>query len=344
MPEMRRDPLTRRWTIIATERSKRPHDLKKADDVGIAIPDFVPNCPFCPGNEAMTPPEVMAYRREDSASNGTGWWVRVVPNKFPALAPEGELTPEAAGVCDRMNAVGAHEVIIETPRHDENPANMPANQFRESIWAYRDRCLQLMTNPRHKSLIVFRNHGKPAGASLEHPHTQLAALPIIVPETASLVDAFAEHQRLRGRCALCDLIEQEQRDNERIILENERYLAYAPFASQSPYETCIAPKACHADFMMESQESLDEFAQILQELCRRYDHAFGDPPYNYMIMTAPVNRSREIAFHWRLVMMPRLTVAAGFEMGTGVWINVASPESAAQALREAVRPLQTEKV
>lgn len=335
MPELRKDPVTKEWVIIATERSRRPNDFRHADESAEDRPEFVDNCPFCPGNEAMTPPEVMAYRSEQTEPDTEGWWIRVVPNKFPALSVEGELNRQGFGMYDMMNGIGAHEVIVETPKHNVSPASLAPNQFKEVIWAYRDRFIDLSHDKRFKYILIFRNHGKVAGASLEHPHSQLVALPMVPMDVQLKIDGAARYYDHRERCVYCDMIRQEETYGKRVVFSNEHFVVFTPFASKFPFETWVMPRHHAAHFAQETHEMLNTFAEAFQEIMQRLNVALSGAPYNYMLHTAPVNTDREPMFHWHLVIVPRLTIAAGFEMGTGIYINVTSPEDAAEHLRNA---------
>lgn len=333
MPELRRDPVTREWVIIATERSRRPHDFRRSEANSTPKPEWLPSCPFCPSNESQTPPEICAFREAGSQPDTPGWWVRTVPNKYPALSTEGELSRRGFGIYDVMNGVGAHEVIIETPRHDLHPATMPVDQWQEVIWMYRERALDLQRDPRFKYVLLFRNHGKTAGASLEHPHSQLVALPMVPMDVQLKLDGIARYYDYRERCIYCDMLYQESAFGKRVVLEDEHFLVFTPFASRFPFEICILPKRHAAHFANEPPEVLQAFAAILQEVLKRLYHLLDDPPYNYMIHTAPINLEREVLFHWHLVLVPRLSIPAGFEMGTGIYINITAPEEAAEHLR-----------
>jgi UDPglucose--hexose-1-phosphate uridylyltransferase len=334
MPQLRKDPVTREWVIIATERSRRPTDFKVSEDIE-SRPSFVETCPFCPGNEAMTPAEVLAYRSADSVRNGPGWWVRVVPNKFPALAIEGDLDRQGFGMYDMMNGIGAHEVIIECVEHNRSPASLSPLQAQEVFWAYRDRYRDLIQDKRFKYILLFRNHGKVAGASLEHPHSQLIALPMVPIDVALKIEGATRYHDYHERCVYCDMVKQECNFGERIVCENADYVAFCPFAAKYPYETWIVPRRHQVSFADAERGSLNAFSALVQEVLQRIGVALNHPPYNYTLHTAPVNEDRERDFHWHLSIMPRLTIAAGFEMGTGIYINVTSPEDAARYLREA---------
>ena len=315
MPELRKDPITQEWVIIATERGRRPSDFTHLTIAEPEKPEYSPTCPFCPGKEEMTPPEVLAYR-QSRERNAPNWWVRVVPNKFPALAIEGDLNKRGIGMYDRMNGVGAHEVIIETPKHNLDPATVSLYQLTEALWAFRERYLDLRKDPRFKYILVFRNHGKVAGASLEHPHSQIIATPMIPIEIVNEVQGEMEF-------------------GQRVVNQTEHFLEFEPFASKFPFETWLLPKQHEASFATTmTRERITEFAGLLQDTLRRIAKCLNGPPYNYAIHTAPCNREDSELFHWHMVIMPRLTIAAGFEMGTGIYINVTSPEDAARYLRE----------
>jgi len=333
MPELRCDPVTGEWVIIATERSRRPHDFRKSEASDSPKPERLDSCPFCPGNEGLTPPEICAFREADSVPDTPGWWVRTVPNKYPALTYEGDLNAHRVGLYTVMNAVGTHEVIIETPLHHQHPATMPLNQWQEAIRMYCERTLQLQRDARFQYVLIFRNHGKTAGASLEHPHSQLAALPLVPEAVQRKMDGLRRYADQHGRCLYCDMLAQERQSRERVVLENAHFIAFTPFASRYPYEVCLLPKHHAAHFAQEPPEVLQAFAATLQEVLQRLYRVLDDPPYNYMIYTAPINLEHEPLFHWHLTLAPRLAIPAGFEMGTGIYINITAPEDAAHDLR-----------
>ena len=222
MPELRKDPITGRWVIISTDRAKRPSDfLRESVEIkGIGI------CPFCYGNESKTPPEVLQYGRNGSGPNTPGWQVRVVPNKFPALGIEGDLDREGDGLFDRMNGVGAHEVIIETPDHRSTLATMTEKQIEDVLWAFRDRMLDLKNDRRFRYILIFKNHGEAAGASLEHPHSQLIALPIVPKRVREEVDSSRHYFYEKERCIFCDMIRQEQESGVRVIGETDLFMTH----------------------------------------------------------------------------------------------------------------------
>ena len=333
MPELRRDPITGEWVVIASERAKRPSDFASRSR-GSDSTDDASRCPFCPGHEAMTPPEIIAFRHPGSQRNGPGWWVRVVPNKFPALAVEGELDKAGLGMYDWMNGVGAHEVIIETPEHTRSLARLDSRQVEDVLWAYRARYLDLKKDPRLKYILIFRNHGRVAGASLAHPHSQLIATPMVPGTVAAEMAGAKRYESYRERCVYCDIVNQERNEGSRVVVENESFLAFEPYASKYPFETWVVPKRHGPSFAAISAEEQASFARILGEALRRIHGVLDDPPYNFTIHTAPCDSDDRPDFHWHLEIFPRLTIAAGFEMGTGIYINVTPPEVAARYLRE----------
>ncbi len=334
MPELRKDILTREWVILSKERAKRPSDFKLQQEVKCQD-RYDPNCPFCPGNESKTPPELLAYRPGDTKPNTVGWRVRVTSNKFPALDREGELDRRDVTIYDWMNGVGAHEVVIETPSHGQSIATMEEGQVEEVIWAYCDRYNSLRKDPRLKYILTFRNHGKVAGCSLAHPHSQIVATPIIPQKVWGKIKGIEQYREYRDKCAICHVIEQETKNGERMIAENSGFIACAPYASRSPFQTWIVPKTHRACFAHMSRFEVAEFAQILKETLLRLHLCLSDPPYNYTILTAPCGSDMlDDTFHWHLEITPRLSTPAGFELGTSIYINTVPPEDTARYLRE----------
>jgi UDPglucose--hexose-1-phosphate uridylyltransferase len=330
MPELRKDPVLGRWVIISTERGRRPSD-------------FVPEerrpaggfCPLCEGNEDKTPPEVLAFRDNGTAPNTEGWSLRVVPNKFPALKIEGDLSREGDGVYDKMNGVGAHEVIIETPLHHETLATLPLKAVENVLRAYRERIVDLRRDRRFQYVLVFKNHGPAAGASLEHSHSQIIALPIVPKRVREEVEGAKNYFNYKDRCVFCDIISQELNQKKRIISENRNFVSIAPFASNFPFEAWVLPKIHHPNFGFMEPFHFEEAAQILQDTLQRMHHVLNDPPYNYIIHNSPFPDVDRDYYHWHLEILPKLTKMAGFEWGTGFFINPTPPEEAAAYLREA---------
>jgi len=330
MPELRKDPIHGSWVIISTERSRRPSDF--APEERRSIGGF---CPLCEGNEDRTPPEVFAIRDNGTLPNSPGWSLRVVPNKFPALRIEGELNRVGEGIYDKMNGIGAHEVVIETPRHYETLATLPLKAVENVLRAYRERIIDLRRDERLRYVIVFKNYGVSAGASLEHSHSQIIALPIIPKSVREEIEGSKDYFNYKDRCVFCDIIRQEIQDKKRIVSENSHYLAISPFASRFPFETWILPKTHHPSFECMDLSSYEQAAQILSDTLQRLKIVLDDPPYNYIIHTSSFPEKDMEYYHWHLEIMPKLTKVAGFEWGTGFYINPTPPEEAAEYMREA---------
>ena len=330
MPELRKDPISRRWVIISTERAARPTDFKHE---AIAVND-VERCPFCEGREAQTPPEIFAIRRDGTAPNGPGWRVRVVSNKFPALRIEGHTERSREGIYTRMDGVGAHEVIIETVEHHTHLGLLPVDHVADVIRAYLQRYRDLRNDPRFAYALLFRNHGRTAGASLSHPHSQLIALPVVPNRAAQEIDAAVRYFGKQGVCIYCAMLAQERQSGERVVWENEHFIALEPYASRFPFETWILPKVHQADFGALPAEWEVPLARALRETLYRLHTCLNNPPYNFIIHTLPYREEPDHAYHWHLEIIPRLTQVAGFEWGSGFYINTVAPESGARYLRE----------
>lgn len=329
MPELRKDPITGRWVIISAQRGKRPSQFQ-------VEPSKRKNglCPFCPGNESSTPPEVLSYRENGSLPNSTGWNLRVVPNKFPALQIEGNLDRVGEGLYDRMNGIGAHEVIIETPDHLTTFANLPLKNIEDVFLAFRDRTLDLIKDTRFKYILIFKNEGEQAGATLEHSHSQLIALPIVPRQVNEEIDGARQYYAYKERCIFCDIIRQEQEAQHRIITENDAFIALSPFAPRFPFESWILPKTHHASFEHSQTSDFKSLAEIMKLLLQKIDRVLNTPPYNFMIHTCPVQNEIGEFFHWHIEIIPKLSQVAGFEWGSGFHINPTPPEEAAKFLRE----------
>jgi UDPglucose--hexose-1-phosphate uridylyltransferase len=333
LPELRKDPVTGRWVIISTDRQKRPTDfhLERARII------TGEHCPFCPGHEDMTPPEVRAFRQNGSAANAPGWDLRVVPNRFPALQVEGNLDREGEGLFDRMNGIGAHEVIIETPDHNKSFSTMSEPEIEKVLWAYRERVADLKQDRRFRYILIFKNHGAPAGATLEHPHSQLIALPIVPDFVREEIEGARRHFEAKERCVFCDIIHQELAAGLRIVQESADVITLAPYAPRFPFETWLLPKRHRARFEDTTPGEFASLARMLKDLLQRMNATLLTPPYNLIVHSAPLHDEpgANEFYHWHIEVMPKLTRVAGFEWGTGFYINPTGPEEAAEVLRKA---------
>jgi UDPglucose--hexose-1-phosphate uridylyltransferase len=330
MPELRKDPISGRWVIISVERGKRPADFispyQKRKVGGF--------CPFCPGNEHTTTPEIIAFRPANTPPNSPGWTLRVVPNKFPALQIHGDLNKMGEGIFDKMNGIGAHEVIIENPEHQLSLATMSLRAVEDVLWAYYFRLNDLKKDIRFKYVLVFKNEGEIAGAALEHSHSQLIALPIVPKSVKEEMDSSKKYYESKERCLLCDIINQEIEANKRVIYENDKYVALAPFAPREPFETWILPKR-HESSLFPTDKSFSGLAEIFQRILKQLDSVLDTPPYNFVLHTSPFKEEINEYYHWHIEIVPKLTRTAGFEWGTGFYINPTPPEEATKFMREA---------
>lgn len=327
LPEFRKNPITGRWVIVATERARRPSDFSHHP---VPRPANRP-CPFCPGNEHKTPPEV--YRR--NGQNPDGWLVRVVPNKFPVLGIHGDLSRQGEGLFDKMSGIGAHEVIIENPEHGLSLADLPESNVQEILLAFCDRIRDLKGDKRFRYILLFKNHGEAAGASLEHSHSQLIALPIVPKQVLEELKGAQAHFDSRERCIYCDIIHQECQSGVRLVTESDRFVALEPYAPRFPFETWLLPKTHQSHFEDSDTATLQNLAWVLRSTLRKMEKVLERPAYNFVIHTGPLQSGPMPDYHWHFEIMPRLTRVAGFEWGTGFYINPTPPEESAQFLREA---------
>ena len=341
MSELRHDPISRRWVIIATERSRRPTDFV-VESEGKDTPSF---CPFCEGFESRTPPEIYAIRKDATPPNGPGWQVRVIPNKYPALKIEGMLERKGLGVYDRISGIGAHEVIIETPDHNLELAKMPVQSMQLVLTTYQERLKDLLKDGRFKYILIFKNHGSIAGASLAHPHSQIIATPV-TPRTVSFeLSSAREHHQVKERCLFCDIMEQEIESGERLVYMDEHFVAFTPYASRFPFEIFLIPRNHSHCYSEAPPEEILSLGKALKEILQKLKKVLKNPPYNFVFHTAPNTKTKpkrvhywetiQFDYHWHVEILPRLTRIAGFEWGSGFYINPTAPEEAAAFLREA---------
>jgi UDPglucose--hexose-1-phosphate uridylyltransferase len=338
MPELRKDPIIGRWVIIATERAKRPDQFSGGAEVG---PPEKP-CPFCNGSEQQTPPEIYAIRPKNSQPNSPGWDLRVVPSIAPFLKIEGELERRGRGLYDLMNGIGAHEVVIETNQHIGNMADLSEEQISRVISCYIDRMNDLEKDKRFKYVLVFKNHGWIAGGGrVKHSRSQLIATPVNPKRVKEELVGARNYYEYHERCIFCDLIKQELESKERLILDIDGFIAITPFAARFPFEVWILPKKHSCDFTHLEMGMRLDLARTIKKILSRLKKGLNDPPYNYVLHTAPFRRQKigywksiDYDYHWHIEIIPRLTRVAGFEWGTGFYICPLPPEQAAKFLRE----------
>jgi len=329
VPELRRDPLLQRWVILASERGGRPiasgaHARPERDR---------PPCPFCPGHEDETLPEIDAARPADTRPDSPGWRVRVVPNKYPALKPDAPELEDLAPLFERRAGQGHHEVIIEGEAHTRSVSEIPADRMQEAVSVYRERFRSLSTVPGLESAVLIKNVGVAAGASIEHSHSQLIATPLLPPALELELRAAAEWSRQRRECIWCSIIREERARRERVVFEEGRLIALCPWAARFPYETWILPRDHASHFERASDLEIAELAAGIQSVVGAVEASLEQPPYNYVLHSAPFPSDARPDYHWRLSLLPRVTHAAGYEQATGLYINPLPPEAAAAELR-----------
>jgi UDPglucose--hexose-1-phosphate uridylyltransferase len=316
--------------IIAGDRPKRPSDFLREP----VAPSPLSLCPFCPGQEQKTPPEVLAFR-QCGEPNQPGWTVRVVPSKFPVLQVEGDLDRQGDGMFDRMNGIGAHEVVIEAPDHNLTWAEMPERQLEDVLWAYRARILDLRKDIRLRYITVFKNHGEAAGSLIGHPHSELVALPVIPKRASEEMEGCRAYHAFKERCVYCDIVQQEVRAGLRLVTETEHFVVIQPYAPRFPFETWVIPQHHSSHFESAEPPAMQNLAWVLRLTLRQIEKTLEQPAYNLVMHSAPIQEGPMAHYHWHIELMPKLTRVAGFEWGTGFYINPTPPEESARFLKQA---------
>lgn len=333
MAEIRKDLLRDNWVVIATQRAIRPTDLPvPSQGRAEKVQGF---CPFCEGNEGFTPPEIMVNRKPGTEENAPGWTIRTIPNKYTAFSLLTEFATESKGVYSYMTGFGAHEVVIETPEHDVELHQQPAEKIAEVIEMLKRRHLDLAQNEKIKYIQTYKNKGLFAGASLGHSHMQIVALPYVPDELKGL----RAYKQTTGNCLICDILKQDTQDPARLVLESENFVVICPYASRFAYETWIVPKKHARNFGDVPAEHIPELAGIMRKVLVSMVDILNDPSYNLVINTSPVNVEDVTETHWFIEIFPRLIVQAGLEIATGYYMNLISPEWAAETLKEKISQL-----
>jgi UDPglucose--hexose-1-phosphate uridylyltransferase len=339
MSQMRKDIFTGRWVIIEHTTAVEPSHFHFKPVTHAAT-----FCPFCETNEALTPPEIFAVRPPGSPPNGPGWTVRVVPNSKPRLRIEGDLNRRAEGFHDLMNGIGAHEIIVETPRHDLSLHQLEPAAIAAVLQSCIARIQDLRRDERLRYVVLFKNHGEEAGAHIiTHSISQLIALPVTPRTIKAKLQVAQQYYGAKERCLYCDVLRQELKDQRRLVAENEQFLALAPFASRFPFEMMLLPKVHSSDFLAITLPEINALARLLRDVLQRLDRTAGSPPYNLSLQNSPKRRRREgywktidHDFHWHLEVLPQIFPLEGFEWASGFYYNPVSPEVAARALAQAV--------
>jgi len=337
MSELRRDPIVGRWVVVDPERKNRTFDYFDSSEPFVTDKA---SCPFCEGHEAMTPPEILAFRPPETGRDKPGWWIRVFANRTPVLHIEGTLKRQGVGMFDMMNGIGAHEIIVDTPDHHKSLIDLSDLQMEKVIWAYRDRILDLQKDDRFRYILIFKNHGRNSGAKISHSHSQLIATPVIPKSVKEELDGAKTHYSYKERCVYCDIIRQETSMKDRMVEENDHFAAFVPFAARFPYEISLMPKEHTYDFSTISKEQVTDLSKILKSMLWRIHKGLNGPSYNFVLHTCPNHLSKEtlwdtlqLDFHWHIEIIPRLLKETGIEWGSGFYINPTMPEEAAAFLK-----------
>jgi UDPglucose--hexose-1-phosphate uridylyltransferase len=328
MPELRQNIATREWVIIATERAKKPQDFISPPKEKTENTPYSPSCPFCPGNEEKSREETFSIR--DSSGR---WLVRSTPNKFPALAREGEPSYRADGTRRWMNGVGLHDVIIECPEHHLTTALLDPVQVLRILQTYKQLFLSAVKDPRVEQVTLFKNHGAAAGTSQSHPHSQMVATPVVPSHIRDRVAHAMNYYDEHRECVFCRMIREEQTSEERIVLETDHFIAFVPYAAFSPFHTWLLPKRHQPSFPQASDDEMEDLARVLQAVLKKLYVGLDNPDFNYVMRCLPGAPRKNAFFHWYLSIVPRVSKAAGFELGSGMYINTSLPEESAQFLR-----------
>ena len=334
MSEVRLNPITREWVIIAKEKGKKPEDFIIVKE-NRKPPEFLKTCPFCPGNETVTPKETFKICDEK------GWKIRVVPNKFAMLSNEGERARSHTGLHKNVNGVGTHEVIIETPIHNLTTATMPLEQLKEVIQVYKDRFLEIYRDQRVDHVILFKNSGAASGTTIEHPHSQVVGIPVMPLHIRSRIENAMRFFDDTGECLMCRMIKDELNEGTRIVMDTKHFTALVPYAALSPFHTWIFPKK-HSGFFADMQsDEIWDIASNLKSIMARLYHGLNNPDFNCVVMSGNPSDVNSGFIHWYLSIVPRVATASGFELGSGMYINSLIPEKAAEYLRNVKIPEYT---
>jgi UDPglucose--hexose-1-phosphate uridylyltransferase len=328
MSTLRQDPTTKQWAVLAPRRSDRPHEPVEIPRP--RLPEHDASCPFCPGNEDQTPPEIL---REPA---GPDWRVRVVPNMYAALSGDGSIGRSGEALHREMPGVGSHEVVIESPHHDGRIDEMDEAQVALVLRTWRERYRALIKEHHVRAVVVFKNFGPLAGTSLIHTHSQIVATPVYLPRLLRRLDVATRYFDENGVCVYDDVVASEREAGDRVVEESGSFMAIEPWASNSPFETWILPTFHEGSFGEIDDGQAMDLARILIRTLAAVRKACGDPDFNLVMYSATNGSETDRAFHWHLKLVPKLSTPAGFEIGSAMGINVVPPEDAAARLRAAL--------
>jgi UDPglucose--hexose-1-phosphate uridylyltransferase len=335
MSEFRQNMASKEWVIVAPLRGKRPSDFIKVSLKREPLPPHKADCPFCRGNEALTPQAL--YLKPESGD----WQIRVVPNKYAALQPDTTAARTHVGAFLSANGYGVTEVVIETPEHNKTIATMELSEISAILTAYRERFSQISQNENINLITIFRNFGPLAGTSLEHPHSQIIATPLVPPHIRNQIERSILYHDEYGRCVYCDMLAEELRQKERIVLENDSFVAFCPWAARTPFEARIYPKRHAASYLSITEKEIGDLAWILRAILAKIYNTLQNPDYNYVLHCSPVDELHARCLHWYFIIIPKIGTPAGFEIGSGIFINTVPPEDSARFLREASSEIES---
>ncbi|MDO8426534.1 MAG: galactose-1-phosphate uridylyltransferase [Deltaproteobacteria bacterium] len=328
MPELRLNLVTREWVIIATERAKRPMDFRNNIERP-APPPHLSSCPFCPGNEHKTPEEQLRLPEDG------GWKIRVVSNKYPALSKTGERKRSVDGFRRSMTGVGIHEIIVESSLHNVSIAFMELNHIQDVLRIYKNRFIEAHKDLRVEHVIIFKNQGEAAGTSIEHAHSQLVGTPVVPIQVRDRVQAALHFFDDTGECMICSILKKEREEGVRVVTDTDHFITFIPYAALSPFHTWIFPKRHSATFSSITEEEIKDLSSHLKTLLSKFYFSLDNPDYNYVIRSSRPQDSANEYCHWYFSIVPRITRTAGFELGSGMFINTSAPEESAKFLRSA---------
>jgi UDPglucose--hexose-1-phosphate uridylyltransferase len=330
VPEFRQNVATKDWVIIAPERAKRPdsfgrHQRSRPPRSPLSLD---PDCPFCPGNEGMSAEECFRI------GEGAEWRVRVIKNKFPALEDQGRPVRRSETIYRSMNGVGIHQVLVESPVHNVVTAELSVPHLVDVLAAAKRQYQGAAADSRIEHVVIFKNHGAGAGTSLEHPHWQMIAMPLVPANVRTRIEEAMRYFDDNGVCVFCRMLAEELSAQARLVVETGRYVSFCPFAAMSPYHTWILPRRHLASFGDTSDDEIGDLAVHVKEILTRFLVGLENPDFNLVVRCAPVGHSKVAYFHYYLSICPRISQAAGFELGSGMFVNTSSPEDCANRLRQ----------
>jgi UDPglucose--hexose-1-phosphate uridylyltransferase len=330
MSELRFNLISREWVVVATKHPRNPADFRTRGNAGY-VPEHDPSCPFCPGNEFITPNELL---RIPPGAGGADWRVRVTPNKFAIFRDKGERERSVVGLKRVTSAVGRHEIIVETPRHDLSLGLLEVDHVREILGVYRERFIQAYSDDRVHNVIIYKNHGSRAGTNILHPHTQLVGAPVVPSLLRMRVDEAMRYHESTGQCMLCATLADEGADGTRVIMDSPHFISFLPFAALSPFHIWIFPKRHEPSFAHTTDEEMADLASVLKLTLQKIHAGADNPNYNMVIRSVSPLRRRSEYLHWYISIMAHVTTATGFELGSGMYVNPTSPEVVAEYLRK----------